>query len=333
MGTPRVVRQQTGVTPIEQPCIVGIDVSVATLDVRLEPAGAGWQVPNTDAGIATLIVRLSEQAPTMVVVEATGGLERRVLRELDEAGLPWRRANPWQVRQFARAMGQLHKTDQDDARLLAQYGASLHPRVRSLPSPLLERVKAVLARRRQLVKLRVMERNRRQRIAPQDDLVAASIVTVLTVLDEQIAALEQAMRHLLSSDEACRGGYCLLQEVPGVGPILASTLLADLPELAEASSREVAAIVGVAPYAWDSGAWRGQRHIWGGRASVRHTLYQGTLAAKTHNPVIRCYYERLVAAGKPHKVAMVACMRKLLTILGAMLRSGTHWHPDLALKA
>lgn len=318
---------------MEHPVIAGIDVSVATLDVQLEPAGTTWQVPNTAAGILQLVTQFTQQQPTMIVVEATGGLERRLLRELDDAGLPWRRANPWQVRQFARAMGQLHKTDQDDARLLAQYGATLQPRVRTLPSTLLQRIKALLARRRQLVKLRVMEGNRERRTDALDTEVVASIAGIRAVVDAQITALERALAGLFASDEVAGSGYQFLQEVPGVGPILAATILADLPELAELSKREAAAIVGVAPYAWDSGTWRGQRHIWGGRATVRHTLYQGTLSAKTHNPIIRAYYDRLVAAGKPHKVAMVACMRKLLIILGAMLRTGTRWDPALACKA
>lgn len=310
--------------------VVGIDVSVATLDVYLLPTDTRWQVPNTDAGISTLLKRLPGDASAMVVVEATGGLERRLLCRLDAAGVDWRRANPWQVRQFARSKGQLHKTDADDARVVAIYGATLQPRVRSLPSALLRQVKAMLVRRRQLVKQRVQEKNRRKRVDPDERLVLTSIETLVSVLDSEIAVLERAIAELLKSDVEQHRISRQLQAVPGVGPILAATLLTELPELAEASRREIAAIVGVAPYAWESGTWRGQRHIWGGRASVRHTLYQGTLSAKQHNPVIRAYYERLRAAGKAHKVAMVACMRKLLTILGAMLRNGTSWQPDYA---
>ena len=303
-------------------CWVGIDVAKATLDIAVRPDGDAWQVANDQAGLAALVARLRRYAPVLIVLEATGGLERALVAELVAARLPLAVMNPRQVRDFARAANILAKTDRLDAQGLARFGEVLQPEPRALADAELGDQQALVARRRQLVGMLGAERNRlglaRARVRP-------SITAVIELLQRQLEALDREIDRFLKSSPIWRARDALLRSAKGVGPGLASTLIADLPELGQLARQDSSALVGVAPFQRDSGQFRGQRCIWGGRAKVRAALYMATLVATRFNPAIRTMYRRLLAAGKPKKVALVACMRKLLTSLNAMVRNGTPW--------
>lgn len=309
-------------------CFVGIDVSKATLDVALRPSDATWQTTNDEMGIAQLVARLQEQTVSLIVLEATGGWEMPVVSALAEVGLPVAVVNPRQVRDFAKSLGRLAKTDRLDAKVLAHFADAIRPEPRPLPDAQARHLQALLTRRRQLIEMLVAEKNRRALMAPdfREDLEAH-----ITFLEHHLADLDQQLRALLRDSPCWREKDALLQSVPGVGPVVSATLLVELPELGQLNRKKVAALVGVAPFHRDSGLYRGKRTIWGGRASVRSTLYMATLSARRFNPVIKDFYDHLIEAGKPAKVALTACMRKLLTILNAMLQSGTAWQPKLAL--
>lgn len=305
--------------------VVGIDVSKHRLDIAHLHGDASLptSVENTPEGHAALVDILCQNPPRLIVLEATGGYQRAVVAALAAAGLPVVVANPRQVRDFARGLGVLAKTDAIDAMVLARFAEKIDPPVRNLPDEAAQALADLLARRRQLVELRTAEKNRLQQAsAPR---IKASIRAVLTTLDAQIAALDDDLDGHIRRSPVWRAKENLLLGVPGVGAQTARTLLACLPELGTISRQAIAALVGVAPINRDSGAMRGQRTTWGGRKVVRSTLYMATLVASRHNPVIRAQYQRLLAAGKPKKVALVACMRKLLTILNAMLRTGQPW--------
>jgi transposase len=303
---------------------IGIDVAKAHLDIAVRPGGAPWRVANADPELTALVPRLQALAPALIVLEATGGPELAVAAALGAAGLPVALVNPRQVRDFARATGRLAKTDRLDAKVLALFAERLQPPPRPLPDALTSALGALVTRRRQLVEMRTAERNR---LAGAPSAVGAEIAAHVRWLDERVAALDRDLDRTIRGSPLWRAKQALLRSAKGVGPVLAATLLAELPELGQLGPKQIAALVGVAPLNRDSGARRGTRTCWGGRATIRAALYMGTLAATQSNPPIRAFYHRLLARGKPPKVALTACMRKLLVILNAMARQHAHWQP------
>jgi transposase len=301
---------------------VGVDVAKAVLDVAVRPSGATWQVPNDEAGVAALVARLRALAPSIIVAEATGGFERAAVAALAAAGLPMVVANPRQIRDFARATGQLAKTDRLDAGILALFGERVRPTPRPLPDAATRLLDALLTRRRQLLEMLVAEKNRLG-FAPRP--LHRGIRQHIRWLERQLDDVTTALATEIEQSPVWRAQDDLLQSVPGVGPIVSATLLGELPELGRLSHKEIAKLVGVAPLARDSGTMRGKRIVWGGRAPVRSVLYLAALCACRWNPTIRVFYARLRAAGKPVKVALVACARKLLTMLNAMVRDNQRW--------
>ena len=301
---------------------VGIDVSKATLDYAMLPDGLIKQVANDASGIAALVVALRPLAPTLIVMEATGGLERLVQAELSAADLPVAVINPRRARDFAKAMGYLAKTDTVDAQMLAEFGARLRPPVRPLPSTEVQALAALVTRRRQLVSQHTAELNRLHTALP---VVRAQIEEHLTWLQEAMATLEAEIATRIAAQAEWQHAADLLESVPGIGPKTAAILIAEVPELGKLNSKQIAALVGLAPLARDSGKRQGKRHIQGGRSAVRAVLYMAALTATRFNPVIKAFYERLLAAGKLKKVALTACMRKLLVILNAMIKHDTQW--------
>lgn len=311
-------------TRVSAPSFVGIDVAKAHLDLARRPAGEPWQTANDAVAIADLVGHLQDWQPQGIVVEATGGLERPLVRALAAAGLPVAVVNPRQVRDFARATGRLAKTDRLDAAVLAHFAEAIRPQPRPQPAADADLLAARLARRRQLIEMRTAEQGR---LATTPEPLRAEVVAHLTWLDQQLATLRAEVRQAVAANAAWQEQADCLRSVPGVGDTLAFTLLADLPELGHLSRQQCAALVGVAPLNRDSGTLRGRRRTGGGRAPVRAALYMAALVASRHNPVIQALYTRLVAKGKAKKVALVACMRKLLTILNAMLKHQTPWTP------
>jgi transposase len=305
---------------------VGIDVSKAALDVAFGSDGEEVQVANDEGGVAELSARLAQAKPVLVVLEATGGYEWLVAATLAGRGQPVAVVNPRQVRDFAKGAGILAKTDRIDARVLARFGEALRPEPRPLPTPEAKQLQESLSRRRQIVEMLTMEKNR---------LAIAATERLKREINKHITWLEEALRRANDDiDKAVRSSPLwreqedLLRSVPGIGPVSARTLLAELPELGTLTRREIAALVGVAPLNRDSGTLKGIRTCWGGRASVRQVLYMATLTAVRRNPPIRRAYAAFRARGKKHKVALVACMRKLLTILTAMVRDRRRWNPS-----
>lgn len=309
---------------------VGIDISKARLDVNVRPSGKSTSVSYDAAGITALIGQLTEVPPTRIVVEATGGLERPLLRALVDAALPVIVVNPRQVRDFAKATGQLAKTDALDAQVLARFAEVIQPALRVLPDAQTQELAALLARRRQVV---VMQRAEQNRLDRTPDRVRKRIAVHLRWLRAELARVDAELDALIQHSPLWRAREDLLQSVPGIGPVMSRTMLAELPELGLLNRKQIAALVGVAPFNRDSGRLRGHRTIWGGRAPVRTALYMAALVATRWNPVIRAFYQRLRTAGKAPKVALVAAMRKLLTILNAMVHHGTPWHPVVAANA
>jgi transposase len=304
---------------------VGIDVAKSWLDVGWL-AGPTLRIDYNDEAVDGLVERLRREPPTLVVMEATGGLETEVASALAAAGLPVAVVNPRQVRDYAKACGRLAKTDRIDALILAGFAAAIRPQVRELPDKDTRALGDLLARRRQLIEMRVQEKLRLQRASSVQRL---SLREHLTWLDERIARLDIELTHALRTSPAWRDKDDLLKAIPGVGSLTRATMLALLPELGALNRRQIAALVGVAPFNRDSGKHQGQRVIWGGRAQVRRTLYMAVVAAMRCNPVIRSFYLHLRAQGKPAKVALTACMRKLLTIMNAMLKHHSEWAPGL----
>jgi transposase len=303
---------------------VGIDVAKAELVIAVRPTGRQWQVPQTEAGWAALARELTPLTPTLVLLEATGGLEIPVIGTLAAAGLPVAVVNPRQVRDFAKATGILAKTDGVDAQVLAHFAEVVRPVPRPLPDAATRALEALVTRRRQLVEMLTAERNRRASAPPA---VRRRLDAHIRWLQRELGANETGLAQAVHAHPGWRVQDDLLQSAPGVGPILTVTCVALLPELGTLNRRAIAALVGVAPWSRESGTWRGPRRCWGGRAAIRPVLYMGTLAAIRHNPVIRAFYQRLRKAGKLKKVAIVACMRKLLTILNAMVNHQTRWAP------
>jgi transposase len=305
---------------------VGIDVAKDKLDVAVRPSAEQWVTPQTEEGLSTLVARLDALRPALVVLEATGGYELPVAAALATAGVPVAVVNPRQVREFARGLGQLAKTDALDAQVLARFAEVVHPTPRPLPEAEAQELSALLARRRQVLGMLVAER---QRLATALLAVRPHISRHIRFLEAELSDLERQLREAVQASPLWREQEDLLRSTPGIGPTTAVALLAEVPELGRLNRKKIAALVGVAPFPCDSGKLRGRRIVWGGRARVRSALYMATLVAVRHNPVLRAFYQRLCAAGKPKKVALTACMHKLLTILNALLRQRTRWSPTL----
>jgi transposase len=311
--------------------LVGIDVAKAELVVAARPSGERWSVTNDERGVGSLVERLRALTPELIVLEATGGYELLAVAALAAAALPVVVVNPRQVRDFARATGQLAKTDRIDADLLALFADRVRPTVRPLPDAAAQELDALLTRRRQLLEMLGAERNRLGQVFGQGKRpVRKSLKAHITYLERELRLADTDLGAMVRQSPAWRERDDLLQSVPSVGPVLSRTLLADLPELGRLSRREIAKLVGVAPLSRDSGTFRGRRFVQGGRASVRAVLYMAALVATRRNVVIQAFYQRLLAVGKPKKLALVACMRKLLTILNTMVRTGTRWSADYA---
>jgi transposase len=307
------------------PVFVGVDVSKHRLDIHLRPSGEGFTLDHDDGSVAALIERLGALTPALIVLEATGGMEVRLGAALAAAGLPVAIVNPRQVRAFARAMGRLAKTDRLDAAVIAHFAEAVRPPVRPLPDEATRHLGALVARRRQLLEMLVAERNRRH---AADPVLHGRIDAHLRWLEEALAEIEQDLDGAVRESAIWRAKEALLRSVPGIGHVSARTLLAELPELGSLTRRQAAALVGVAPFSRDSGRMRGRRTVWGGRARLRACLYMAAVAAaRGSNPVIAGFYKRLRLAGKPAKLALTACMRKLVVTLNAMLRTNTAWQP------
>lgn len=308
--------------------MVGIDVAKQELVVSVGPGAETWTTVNDAAGVAALVARVQVAAPELIVLEATGGYELACVAALAAAGLPVVVVNPRQVRAFAKATGQLAKTDRIDAEILAHFAAVVRPEVRALPDEDTQELEALLTRRRQLLEMLVAERNRTGQVFGKGKRrVKKSLKSHIAYLEREVRVAETDLGALIKASPVWRERDELLQSVPGIGPTVSRTLLAELPELGQLDRRAIAKLVGIAPLNDDSGKRRGRRFVQGGRAVVRAALYMATLVASRRNVTIRAFYQRLVAAGKPKKLALVACMRKLLTILNVMVRTGQRWNP------
>ncbi len=306
---------------------VGIDVSKGTLDLCIEPAGETLHVEYDDKGISQVVKRLVEVSPTLIVMEATGGLEMRLAGELSAKSLPVAIINPRQARDFAKATGQLAKTDSVDAAILAAFARAIRPAVRPIKDADTRALDDLVTRRRQLVDMRVQET---LRLGTASKIQKKSLAAHITWLNKRITDLDDEMTKRLRASSVWKSKDDLLRGIPGVGDVTSLTMLAKCPELGQLNRREIAALTGVAPLAKDSGKHRGKRFIWGGRADVRAVLYMATISAMRFNSRIKPFAERLKQAGKPGKVIIVACMRKLLTIMNTILKNNTPWSPQNA---
>ncbi|HYA80947.1 MAG TPA: IS110 family transposase [Methylocystis sp.] len=302
-------------------CCVGVDVSKDRLDVHLRPSDEAFAVARDGKGLENLVERLKALNVSLIVLEATGGFETTVAAALAGAGLPIAVVNPRQIRDFARALGKLAKTDAIDAGVIALFAEKIRPQARPIASEEAQTLGELVARRRQIVEMIGMEQNRRRRAA--DKQLAKRIDRHIAFLEKELAEVDGDIDAGVRASPAWREAEELLTSVPGVGPVTARTLIAELPELGRLDRRKLAALVGVAPFNRDSGTWRGHRMIAGGRTSVRCALYMAALVAIRHNPLIKAVYQRLIARGRPKKVAIIACLRQLLTILNAIVRDAT----------
>lgn len=303
---------------------VGVDISKTQLDVAVGQTGPTWNARNDEVGIEKSVEQLKSLQPNLVVVESTGGLERPLLRALHQAGVRFALVNPHRVREFAKSLGLLAKTDKLDARLLARFAEAIQPAATILPSEDEQFLSALIDRRRQLIDFRTAELNR---LASAHLAVRPDIEENLEALEEKIVKLEQQIDAFIAAQEEFKSKREILVSLPGVGNVTSAILIADLPELGRLDRKKIAALVGVAPFNNDSGRHRGKRRVKGGRAGIRKVLYMAAISASRFNPVIKSFYEQLLKRGKLKKVALVACMRKLLTILNAMLRSHEAWKP------
>lgn len=314
-------------TNASTPVFIGIDVSKASLDVAVRPTGESWQVSNDPEGISQLVEKVRKYAPEGVILEATGGYEAASATTMALAGLPVAVVNPRHVRDFAKSLGRLAKTDKIDAAVLARFGEAVRPEPRKLADEQTVQLQALTARHRQLIEMIVAEKNR---MALAHATVRSGVKKHIEWMEEELSKVDADLRDQLKKSPIWRENDKNLQTVPGIGPVTSATLLAELPELGQLNRKKIAALVGVAPFSCDSGKMHGKRAIWGGRASVRTALYMATLSATRFNSVIRAHHQHLLALGKPFKVALVACMRKLLTILNAIILNKTSWNAELA---
>lgn len=305
---------------------IGIDVSKQLLEVAVHESNFHYRCPNNPSAFAELLAELIVLQPARIVLEATGGLEKPLVAALRAVGLPVVVVNPRQVRAFAKALGQLAKTDRLDAAVLAHFGAAIKPPLRPLKSKEAQELEALMVRRGQLVEMLVAEKNRRH--SASNEAVRETIKEHIDWLEDRIAELDEQLQARLASSAVWQNKDAILQSVPGIGPVVSFSLLAELPELGTLNRQRISKLVGVAPLNCDSGQQRGLRHIFGGRARVRSMLYMAALTALRFNPVIKAFYQRLVGKGKPHKVALTACMRKLLSIVNLMVRNQTVWKTD-----
>jgi len=309
----------------EEAVYVGVDVAKSTLDVAVTDSGETWQFVNDDEGISQAVHYIASVKPAGIILEATGNLEMPLAAALQASRLPVAVINPRQVRDFARATGVLAKTDRIDARILALFGMQIKPEVRLLPDQKAREMSSLLARRRQLIEMLTAENNR---LLQANISIRPGIEIHIKWLKEAISAINDDLDQQIQSSSSWLEKDNLLKSVPGVGKVVSTTLLIELPELGTLNRRKIAALVGVAPLNRDSGTLRGKRTVWGGRAKLRAVLYMAALVGVRRNPVMATFYERLLKAGKVKKVALVACMRKLLTILNAMMRTMTVWNPE-----
>ena len=313
-------------SPVTYSAFVGIDVAKDSCEVFVRPTGQRRTCPTSDPELSALALFLQGIPSCLIVLEATGGYERPVVSALCDAGLAVTVVNPRQVREFARGMGTLAKTDRVDAENLALFAEKAEPAPRGKTPEKQAELDALVARRRQLVQLRTMELNR-QKMA-RHKLTLHSLRKVIQLLSKEIAAVDAAMTKLIESDEDWRQKLQILQSAPGVGDVTGKTLIAELPELGQLNRQQIASLVGLAPWPHDSGQQQGKRRIWGGRGHLRAVLYMAALCATKHNALIKRFYERLKKTGKPFKVVLTACMRKLLTILNTMVKNRTSWNPN-----
>lgn len=311
----------------QHPIWVGIDVSSESLEVAARPRGEFWSAANTATGIKEAVAKLKPLSPKMIVVEATGGLEVPIVTALASAGLPVVVVNPRQVRDFAKATGTLAKTDKLDAHVIAHFGEAVRPDIRPIKDEELQELTEIIARRRQIVDMLTAEKNRLKRSSKQ---VAKDIKAHIAWLEKRLDKTDVELHKRIKENPLWRKKDEICRSVPGVGPVLSMSLLANLPELGQVGPRQISALVGVAPFNHDSGKYHGHRIVWGGRSNVRSVLYMATMTAVRFNPNIKAFYERLLGNGKKPKVAITACMRKLLVILNAMIRDCIKWQENPA---
>jgi transposase len=314
---------------IEEAICVGVDVAKSTLDVASSDSGETRQFANNDEGINQAVRYISGVKPAGIILEATGNLEMPLAAALQAGGLPVVVINPRQVRDFARATGALAKTDAIDARILALFGARVKPEIRPLPDKKTREMRNLLTRRRQLIEMLTAEHNR---LSQGDENIRPIIEPHIKWLEEALSEINDDLDRRIRLSPSWAEKDNLLKSVPGVGKVVSSSLLIELPELGKLNRRKIASLVGVAPLNRDSGTMRGRRTVWGGRAKLRAVLYMAALVASRRNPIIAAFYQRLLDAGKVKKVALVACMRKLLTILNAILRTMTVWQPETVMR-
>jgi transposase len=318
----RVKRRRKG-TMEKEKVYVGIDIAKGRIDMAVHSSDERWSFTNDDVGVAKAVSCISGVSPVLVVLEATGDFQAALVAALAVAGITPAVVNPRQVRDFAKATGRLAKTDVIDAQVIAHFAAAIHPTPRPLSDAQAQELKDILARRRQVSEMLTAERNR---FGSARKTVRDRIQAHITWRQQELDEIDGNLRRVIRESPVWREKDDVLQSVPGVGPIVSATLLTQLPELGTLNRRQIAALVGVAPFNRDSGTFRGKRTIWGGRSRVRAVLYMATIVAARYNPIIRNFYERLCNAGKAKKVALTACMRKLLTILNAMLKHRVPWN-------
>lgn len=302
---------------------VGIDVAKDSMEVTVHEGNERWNFPNDEAGLAKLVTKMNKVSPCLIVLEATGGYERMVSAELQSKGFPVAVVNPRQIRDFARSAGILAKTDILDAKVISHFAAKMQPAPRILPTEAAKKLGSILIRRRQVVTMLTAEKNRLQQADPA---VRKRVKKHVTWLEKELKDINKELKQMVQDDPEWKKKDEIIQSVPGVGPNLSITILADFPELGILNRKQIAALGGVAPFNRDSGKMRGKRTIWGGRDIVRTATYMATFVAVRCNPLLKSFFDRLIAAGKPRKVALVACMRKLLCILNAMLKNRTTWN-------